>query len=177
MTKRAHRKFTRRARDSYDTPPEAVAPLLPHLPFEETSFWEPCAGNGALVHAIMSQAPQMYCTAKTDIEPRSPHIARRDALDCFPGGPQMTITNPPWDRPTLHKMILHFSDARPTWLLFDADWCHTKQAAPYMPRLRKIVSVGRVSWMGNGVSGFDNCAWHLFDQPSKAPTLFFGRAA
>ena len=35
----------------------------------------------------------------------------------------------------------------PTWLLFDADWAHTKQAAPYLRHCSHIVSVGRVHWM------------------------------
>jgi hypothetical protein len=175
MGKRSN--FKRRPQDAYDTPPEAVVPLLPHLPHEETSFWEPCAGKGDLVHAIMSQAPQMYCVAKTDIAPRSPHIAERDALDCYPGGPQMCITNPPWTRSILHPMIEHFSDMRPTWLLFDADWMHTKQAAPYLCRLRKIVSVGRVKWIPDSQhTGKDNVCWYLFDAHSAGPTEFVGRS-
>jgi hypothetical protein len=75
-------------------------------------------------------------------------------------------------------MIVAFSDLKPTWLLFDADWSHTRQAAPYLPRLRKIVSVGRVKWIPDSpFTGKDNCAWHLFDRPATAPALFFGRAA
>lgn len=42
----------------------------------------------------------------------------------------------------------------------------------------KIVSVGRVSWEGNGIKGKDNCAWYLFDatqgcQPE--PPKFYGQ--
>ena len=75
-------------------------------------------------------------------------------------------------------MIEHFSTHCPTWLLFDADWMHTKQSAPYMPWLRKVVSVGRVKWIpGSKMTGKDNCAWHLFDQRGEGPAQFFGRAA
>jgi hypothetical protein len=64
----------------------------------------------------------------------------------------------------------------PTWLLFDADWMHTRQSAPFMPRLRKIVSVGRVKWIPDSkMTGKDNCAWYLFDKPSDEPAVFFGR--
>ena len=67
-------------------------------------------------------------------------------------------------------MILHFSAMRPTWLLFDADWVHTRQAAPYLPHLRKIVSIGRVRWIeGSKHAGKDNCAWYLFDQSFAGP--------
>jgi hypothetical protein len=58
----------------------------------------------------------------------------------------------------------------PTWLLFDADWMHTRQSAPFMPHLRKIVSVGRVKWIPDSpFTGKDNCCWYLFDQTSAAP--------
>jgi len=74
-------------------------------------------------------------------------------------------------------MIEHFSDMRPTWLLFDADWMHTKQSAPYLWRLRKIVSVGRLKWIPDSrYTGKDNCCWYLFDgrKNDESPT-FFGR--
>jgi hypothetical protein len=86
------------------------------------------------------------------------------------------ITNPPWDRKVLHPMINHFAPLKPTWLLFDADWMHTKQSQPYMPFLHKIVSVGRIKWFGN-MTGKDNCAWYLFDAqtPPVFGTTFYGR--
>jgi hypothetical protein len=91
-------------------------------------------------------------------------------------GANCIITNPPWDRKILHPMIEHFSAMRPTWLLFDADWMHTKQSAPFMPYLRKIVSVGRVKWIPDSkMTGKDNCAWYLFDQNGQGSTQFYGR--
>ena len=87
----------------------------------------------------------------------------------------MIITNPPWERKLLHPMIEQFSDLRPTWLLFDADWVHTKQAIPFMPRLRKIVSVGRVKWFDK-TAGKDNACWYLFDRHDETyATRFYGR--
>jgi hypothetical protein len=63
----------------------------------------------------------------------------------------------------------------PTWLLFDADWVHTKQSAPFMPYCRKIVSVGRVRWIeGTKMTGKDNVAWHLFTA-EEGTTEFYGR--
>ena len=56
-----------------------------------------------------------------------------------------------------------FRNFRPTWLLFDADWAHTKQARPYLKYCDKIVSVGRVKWIPDSkMTGKDNCAWYLF---------------
>lgn len=179
MTKRASGKFARRAQDSYDTPPEAVAPLLPFLP-ERLPFCEPCGGAGALSGELERLRTVPYAVV-TDIEPRSEHVGQWDAFDLREEdliGCEYIITNPPWSRDLLHPMIEHFANLRPTWLLFDADWMHTRQAAPYLAYCHKIVSVGRVSWMGNGVSGFDNCAWYLFDaNQNRLATEFYGREA
>lgn len=169
--------FERKERDFYPTPVSAVLPLLPHLPVG-CSYVEPCAGDGALIRGIGEHAK---CVRSSDIEPQDWRIEKRDALDhgyLAQCGADFIVTNPPWDRKVLHPMIEVFSAARPTWLLFDADWMHTKQAAPYMPYLRKVVSVGRVKWIeGSKHTGKDNCCWYLFDQTAQGPAEFVGRAA
>lgn len=165
--------FERRDRDFYPTPREAVLPLLPHLA-PGTKFCEPCAGDGALVTALEAEGHK--CVWESDIAPQRT-MFQADALHLiYANG--VIITNPPWDRRVLHPMIDWFAWQRPTWLLFDADWMHTRQAAPYLPMLRKIVSVGRVKWIPDSkMTGKDNCAWHMFDAQSEGPALFFGRAA
>lgn len=171
MGKRSN--FERREGDFYPTPAEAVAPLLPHLPVS-FSYAEPCVGDGALCGAL-GRDPVFAC----DLEPMWPKAMIGDALDMIVddvAGADYIITNPPWDRKVLHPMIEHFSAMRPTWLLFDADWAHTKQSAPYMPWLRKIVSVGRVKWIPDSkMTGKDNCAWYLFDRHHTGYTEFHGR--
>lgn len=176
MGKRSH--FDRAPRDYYPTPAEAVTPLLPHLPVR-TTFVEPCAGNGALVDQL--RAAGHICVWAFDVEPQREDIEMFNALnmnlpDFAP--PDAIITNPPWRRDLLHPLIAHLSAQRPTWLLFDADWVHTRQSAPFLPWLRKIVSVGRVRWIpGSRMTGKDNAAWHLFDQHSHGETILVGRAA
>ena len=175
MGKRSN--FKRRERDFYPTPPSAVKPLVPHIE-DRATFIEPCAGNGALIDHL--SAAGLRCCAAFDIFPKRHDVRMKDALSAESSlrDAEYIITNPPWSRDILHRMIVHFSDQRPTWLLFDADWMHTKQAAPYLPRLRKVVSVGRVKWIPDSPhTGKDNCAWHLFDKPSDRPAEFFGRAA
>ena len=85
----------------------------------------------------------------------------------------MFITNPPWDRKILHPLIKHLSNMAPTWLLFDADWMHTRQSRKYIKHCSMIVSVGRIKWFGN-MTGKDNCAWYLFDKETTS-TKFIGR--
>jgi len=89
---------------------------------------------------------------------------------------EIFITNPPWSRDVLHDIIVNLSNQAPSWLLIDSDWMHTQQSIPYLPRLRKIVSVGRVRWIpGSPYDGKDNCCWYLFDRPSNQETVFIGR--
>ena len=164
--------FKRRPQDAYDTPAIAVVPLVPHLP-EDFTYWEPCAGKGDLVHALGRDA----CIWASDVEPRHSDVVCADALnERAPLAAKFIITNPPWSRPMLHDMILHFSAQKPTWLPFDADWVHTRQSEPFLPLLRKVVSVGRIKWIeGSAYAGKDNCSWHLFDASDTGPTKFVGR--
>ncbi len=170
--------FERNPRDYYPTPYEAVIPLLPHLqaPYaargHRARFIEPCAGDGRLVSHLEQNGLQ--CVYSCDIEPQAPGIEQRDVL--FFDAPlppcDLIITNPPWDRDALHAMIDRFSAHAGTWLLFDSDWMFTAQATPFRHLCEKIVSVGRISWMENGVSGMDNCCWYLFSKLHRGKTEF-----
>jgi len=173
--------FQRKPRDYYPTPLAAVVPLIPHLPSSFT-YAEPCAGDGRLIQHISKLLPGSECTFASDIELRDSDedIEEIDAFDITDDHlhhSDLIITNPPWDRKLLHPMIEHFSNLRPTWLLFDADWVHTVQSSELVKtRLRKIVSIGRVKWIENSAgSGKDNAAWYLFDAIKGGPTEFFGR--
>jgi hypothetical protein len=163
MSKRT-KKFKRIARDYYPTPPKAVEPLVRHLP-EVFTFWEPCAGDGRLIHHIQEARPRAECVLATDIHPLNSNIVAADALDLFPPAPDLIITNPPWSRIMLHPLIDHLAGIAPTWLLFDADWAYTKQSLYFMQFLKVIQVVGRVKWIeGSKTSGLDNAAWYLFDK-------------
>jgi hypothetical protein len=169
--------FERRPRDFYPTPADAVTPLLPHLN-AGTRFVEPCAGDGALLDHLQSAGHD--CHFAHDIEPKREDIGEADALktwwpsivfDCF-------ITNPPWDRKVLHPLIVHLSDHRADVAAVRRRLGAHPASRALPPRLRKIVSVGRVKWIPDSpFTGKDNCAWHLFDRPADEPAVFFGRAA
>ena len=161
--------FERKENDAYFTPYEAVPPLLPFLP-PKSKYAELCAGDGRLIRHLAKSGHE--CVYACDINPQGDGIEKRDVLFFGNDLPpcDLIITNPPWERDRkgtgpLHDMIRLFTNHADTWLLFDADWSHTIQASPFAS-LCKIVSVGRISWEGNGVSGMDNCAWYFF---SKKP--------
>lgn len=171
MGKRSN--FERQPRDFYPTPYEAVVPLLTHLPPEGCTYLEPCAGNGALIGHLDRNGHD--CAGSYDIDPAMSGIEKMDALWLSDCPADYIITNPPWERRILHPLIEHLSGLAPTWLLFDADWMHTKQAIPHLAYCHKILSIGRVKWFSN-TTGKDNAAWYLFDQSAPLNgTKFFGR--
>lgn len=167
--------FERVPRDFYPTPYEAVIPLINHLP-KEFVFAEPCAGDGTLTKHLESFGG--LCSWESDIHPvKNSYIVKMDALSIeeFHSNTKYIITNPPWDRKILHPMINHFRQLKPTWLLFDADWMHTKQSSEYIKYCSKIVSVGRVKWIPDSkMTGKDNCCWYLFEKKEQE-TKFYGR--
>lgn len=168
--------FERRERDFYPTPYEAVVPLLPHLG-DLHFFDEPCAGDGALVRHL-HQHSDLICHTAIDIAPQFNGAGKGDVFDIRGTKANCFITNPPWPAigqkgdPTV-SIAKHLSSLAPTWLILSADFAHNK----YFAQLNcvKIVSVGRVSWMGNGDGGKDNCAWYLFDEKNQEQTRFYGR--
>ncbi|WP_247401225.1 hypothetical protein [Bradyrhizobium sp. 76] len=166
MGKRSN--FERRPADFYPTPRAAVEPLIPYLR-RIRSFAEPCAGDGDLVRHLESLG--LHCAYAGDI--RTGHDAL--ALDRYDGADAI-ITNPPYTRDLMHRLIAHFQRILPTWLLLDADWASTKQAAPYLSCCSDIVAIGRVKWIeGSKYTGKDNHAWFRFDIRHGAGPVFRGR--
>ncbi len=191
--------YMRRPRDAYDTPVDALYPLLPFLP-TKGEFVEPCAGSNVLRHNIETLTG-MHCIAAFDVEPRHKDVAVGDArtwrassrtlartsnlliiVDSpaaardYTPTPVLAITNPPWTREWLHPIILNMCEQMPTWLLLDADWMHTKQASPYMRHCRRIVSIGRVKWIEKSRNtGKDNSCWYLFTREQSPRPIFISR--
>ena len=123
--------FERREGDFYATPLPAVLPLVPYLHGIRT-FAEPCCGDGALVRHL--EGFGLRCAYQGDIR------TGQDALELdHYGAADAIITNPPYTRAVMHRLIEHFQDIAPTWLLIDYDWSATKQAAEYMPHCSDIV--------------------------------------
>jgi len=176
--------YERKPRDYYPTPLAAVKPLIPHLPASFT-FCEPCAGDARLIDHIEELHEDASCLTAFDIEPQAGDVDELDALELAEEhvrGCDYIITNPPWERSKksgylLHAMIEHFSNLRPTWLLFDADWSYTLQSSKLITRCESIVSVGRVKWIEDSAgTGKDNAAWYLFNKNwSVGYSKFYGR--
>ena len=113
----------------------------------------------------------LRCVYKGDIRNGQDALA----LDHY-GAPDAIITNPPYTRELMHKLIVHFQRIAPTWLLLELDWSATKQAAEYMRCCSDIVTIGRVKWIeGSKHTGKDNHAWLRFDVRHTSGPVFHGR--
>jgi hypothetical protein len=130
------------------------------------TFAEPCCGDGALVRHLESHG--LRCVYAGDI------ATGQDALAVEQyGDADVIITNPPYERKTMHALIGHFAHILPAWLLLESDWACTKQAAPFMPSCSDIVSIGRLRWIeGTAMSGKQNFAWYRFDYRHLAGPIF-----
>jgi hypothetical protein len=148
--------FERREADFYPTPRLAVVPLIPYL-HGIRAFAEPCAGDGALVGHLESFG--LRCIDAGDIRTGQDALAR----DHY-GAADAIITNPPYTRELMHRLIEHFQRIAPAWLLIDYDWSATKQAAEYLAHCSDIVILPRLKWFeGSKDTGKDNHAWYRFD--------------
>lgn len=162
--------FKRREKDNYPTPAAAVTPLLNFISVN-SRFYEPCMGSGDLIGHLEGHGHR--CIGASDINDGSDARTQN-----YSGEFDWFITNPPWSRDCLHPIIENLSKQKDTWLLFDADWMHTKQAIPYLPRCSMIVSIGRVKWIPDSpYTGKDNCCWYHFCSPEdyQGGPHFYGR--
>ena len=162
MSKRTPRQINT-AHDFVETPEEAVLPLVPQLAVG-TAFYEPCVGNGALVRALEKNA-MAICVGSSDIRGCANLVNATHLTDYHIHDADCFITNPPWRAELLHPIIENLVPLRPTWLLLYSDWLFTRQAVPYQPWIRTVVTMPRVIWIsGTKNGGYANCCWVLFEK-------------
>jgi hypothetical protein len=160
--------FERISRDFYRTPAASAPPLLPFLRGVRT-FAEPCCGDGALVRHLEGRG--LRCVYAGDVSTGQDALA----LDTY-GDADVIITNPPYTRELMHRLIAHFQRIAPTWLLLDFDWAATRQAAPFMPHCSDIVVLPRLKWFEDSKdTGKDNHAWYRFDARHSSGPAFHWR--
>jgi len=156
--------FERIAADNYATPWDAVVPLIPYLN-GVNAFAEPCCGDGALTRHL--EAVGLRCVYFGDIR------FGKDALSLESYGDiDAIITNPPYTRELMHRLIDHFQKIAPTWLLLEFDWIATQQAKPFMPTCSDVVVIGRLRWFPETKNkGKESYAWCRFDATHAGGTL------
>lgn len=173
-----------RPRGFWQTPKDAIAPLIPFLPIT-ARYGEPCAGDGALINGLADLWPQGRCVWASDICPSGPGMDEVDALQITPADAEhvgLWITNPPWPLggkrgdPAL-SIIKHLCAIAPTWALLPWDFAANEYFNRIADQCSDIFPIGRVSWMQNGKLGKDNAAWFRFDAGNRHPTIVTARRA
>ena len=155
--------------DFVATPEKAVLSLVPHLPMG-VKYYEPCYGQGDLVRAL-NRFGMAECVGWSDIRPPGRVL---DAAALTSGDirdTEMFITNPPWSVHLLHPILDNLLSLNlPIWFLLYADWLFTRQAVPYLPWIRHVVTMPRQIWIeGTKDTGTANCCWINFDPRGNAP--------
>ena len=140
----------------------------------ETRFIEPCVGEGVLWSGGIFEARWPCAGDAYDL----PHDARTKRYPCQR---RRDLHNERlWACSVLHEIIVNLSSQATDLALarcgLDAT-PYEQDRDPFMPRLRAIVSVGRLKWIpGSPHTGKDNVAWILFDRPDdRANIRFIGR--
>lgn len=161
-------EFERIPKDKYFTfDPKAGEAIKPFLK-DNVFYAEPFAGDGDLIKQLNDLGH--ICTLFGDIETNNPEIPIVDAFtltkeDIAYFGAEQIITNPPWTRSILHKMLDHFVPmGLPVWIVLDANWLFTKQSKVFRDKwLTDIVTIGRMKWIPNtNVAGKDDVVWLRF---------------
>lgn len=168
-------EFAKLTKDQYMTIDPIASKVLDQHLVNRLRFYEPCVGEGHLVKQLENFGHT--CIGYSDIDPKFTEIIKDASTIKITHDIDAIITNPPWSRKILHSIIENLSIQAPTWLLFDADWAHTKQSSLYIRELcTDIISVGRMKWIPNtNMTGKDNCAWYRFHSQKSEKTRFFGR--
>ena len=176
--------FKRRDSDYYPTPNAPISKIKQHL-WKCNRICEPCAGDGRL--AIFLHSAGFTIGNWSDKEPKYtqdtfspiPVLDLYDLTAAHVSNSDIIVTNPPWPHPHQRGeptvgMVKHMMSLLPTWVLLSADFMHTRYFNQLEKHCVKVVSVGRVSWQENGVSGKDNAAWYLFKQDHTEGPHFHG---
>lgn len=171
MGKRDGDKHPREPHDFYPTEPKASSVLRSWI--GGAWCYEPCAGDGALLDTL-GQLGVVWVGA-SDIAPRRSDIASLDALELTKAdvaSVDLLVTNPPHNRELLHRLLEHFRELKPSYLLLPWDWFATQQARPYLAYCSWVMPIGRMRLIaGSPHQGFDNYAWARFEQWPTRTTL------
>lgn len=166
--------YARKERDLYETPEWVTLALAKHLPTTDCVVWEPAAGSGKMVNALL----------KIGFDVTASDIADgRDFLTQPAPKPfRAIITNPPYELAAefIHRAIMMIPARGFVAMLLRTDFDHAKTRQdlfgkhPYFAK--KVVLTKRIKWFEElkGQPSF-NHAWFIWDfQHQGAPTLAYG---
>lgn len=165
--------YERKERDLYETPAWVTEALVPHIHKRIENIWEPAAGSGKMVRALISSG---FNVTSSDIDDGT------DFLDAS-GPPHYSaiITNPPYIL-ALEFIERSLALTKPRWgfvaMLLRTDYDHAATRGHLFrpPFSKKVVLTKRIQWFeGSKGSPSFNHAWFIWDwKHSGPPTLAYG---
>lgn len=159
--------------DLYETPEWATLAVVPHLPTSDCVVWEPSAGSGKMVAALLKSGFDVTASDIAD---------GRDFLTQPAPKPfRAIVTNPPYELATefIHRALMMIPAHGFVAMLLRTDFDHAKTRGdlfskhPYFAK--KVVLTKRIKWFedSKGQPSF-NHAWYIWDfQHQGAPTLAY----
>ncbi len=166
--------YERKDRDLYETPAWVTDALIPHLPKWVNPIWEPAAGGGKMVDALIKAGFAVYSTdIATGCDFLLEDMHEVDAI----------VTNPPYAIATEfieHALGLTKARRGAVAMLLRTDFDHAKTRAHLFHGCKafskKIVLTRRIVWFdGPNAAPSFNHAWYIWDwQHSGSPILAYG---
>jgi hypothetical protein len=166
--------YERKERDLYETPEWVTEAVVPHLPATSCVVWEPAAGGGKMVNALLKSG---FGVVASDI------ATGRDFLTQPAPRPfRAIITNPPYalaEQFIIRAMTMIPRDGFVAMLLrTDYDHAKTRQRlfSGSAAFARKVVLTKRIVWFeGPKAAPSFNHAWYIWDRGHEGPpTLAYG---
>lgn len=166
--------YERKERDLYEMPEWATLALIPHLPRQPRSIWEPGCGSGKMLAALRKMDAD---TCGTDIDQGKDFFDYSTASNF-----DAIITNPPYERATdfiWHALALTMPAFGLVAMLLRTDFDHAKTRADLFAKnsrfAKKVALTKRIKWFedSKGQPSF-NHAWFIWDHKhSGPPTLAY----
>jgi hypothetical protein len=170
--------YERKERDLYETPEWVTRALFPHLPRLPDIIWEPAAGSGKMINALLDASSKVIVVKGSDIATGTDFLKSQDR-----DGAEAIITNPPYELATEfigHALGLMEPIGGIVAMLLRTDFDHAKTRAYLFgncpPFTKKLVLTKRIKWFedSKGQPSF-NHAWFIWDWKHQGPpTLAYG---
>ena len=167
--------YERKERDLYETPAWVTEALIPHLPITKSTVFEPAAGGGKMVDALVKSG---FDVVSSDIETGRDFLA-----EPLPMPICAIITNPPY---ILAREFIEYAIKlmQPSnglvAMLLRTNFDHAKTQACLFSECsafaKKVVLRKRIKWFedSKGQPSF-NHAWFIWDWKNQGlPTLAYG---
>jgi hypothetical protein len=162
--------YERKERDLYETPEWVTLALAPHLPTTDCVVWEPAAGGGKMVAALLKIG---FDVSASDIATGCDFLTAS-----MPRPIRAIITNPPYEFATefIQRALGGVPNNGFVAMLLRTDFDHAKTRqylfGDHRAFAKKVVLTKRIKWFedSKGQPSF-NHAWFIWDWRHDGPPI------